>query len=274
VATTTTTSPPVIAAPPPDDDCAGAPPDIGGNWTCTFDDEFNGTSLDTSKWTVQQTSNSGYYTGYKNDCYVDNPANVSVANGVLSLTAIAQAPFTCVDPDGDYSSDETSGMVSTDYHFNQTYGLFEVRAAFPSATVPGLQSTLWLWPQNSRAYGPIWPDSGEIDFAEWYSEYANLDIPVIHYNDGLVGDDHATADCALSDPSSFHTYGVEWTPASLTILLDGAVCMVWPEARPEPFNLPFFVVLTQALGVSDNAFNPRSTPLPATTRIDWVRVWK
>ena len=32
--------------------------------------------------------------------------------------------------------------------FSQTYGFFEVRAKFPNVTVPGLQSTLWLWPVN------------------------------------------------------------------------------------------------------------------------------
>ena len=37
---------------------------------------------------------------------------------------------------------------------------------------------------------------------------------------------------------------------------------------------PFIVSLTQALGVGTNAFDPSTTPLPATTQIDYVRVWK
>jgi hypothetical protein len=43
---------------------------------------------------------------------------------------------------------------------------------------------------------------------------------------------------------------------------------------PAPFNQPFFVALTQALGVGSNAYNPALTPLPATTTIDYMRVWK
>ena len=34
------------------------------------------------------------------------------------------------------------------------------------------------------------------------------------------------------------------------------------------------VALTQALGIGSNAFDPATTPLPATTQIDYVHVWK
>ena len=40
-----------------------------------------------------------------------------------------------------------------------------------------------------------------------------------------------------------------------------------------PFDQPFIMSLTQALGIDSNAFDPNTTPLPATTQIDWVRVW-
>jgi hypothetical protein len=42
----------------------------------------------------------------------------------------------------------------------------------------------------------------------------------------------------------------------------------------QTFDQPFMVALTQALGVGDNAFDPSTTPLPATTEVDRVRVWK
>jgi hypothetical protein len=45
-------------------------------------------------------------------------------------------------------------------------------------------------------------------------------------------------------------------------------------ASPAPFNQPFFISLTQALGAGANALEPSATPLPATTSIDYVRVWK
>jgi hypothetical protein len=60
--------------------------------------------------------------------------------------------------------------------------------------------------------------------------------------------------------------------------MDGKTCLVdsWnpaaPEVKPDPFNMPFFLNLTEALGIQTNAFTS-STPLPATTSVDWVRVW-
>jgi hypothetical protein len=42
----------------------------------------------------------------------------------------------------------------------------------------------------------------------------------------------------------------------------------------QPFDQPFMVVLTQALGITTNEFDPATTPLPATTQVDYVRVWK
>jgi beta-glucanase (GH16 family) len=237
--------------------------------------EYYGTVLDGSMWVSQETSNSGYTAGPV--CYVDSPNNESVANGVLSLTVHAEAaPFTCRYPGGSFTTSYTGGMVSTWGLFDQTYGRFKVRAQLPATTVKGLQETLWLYPQNST-YGSA---SGEIDFAEFFSEYPNLDVPYIHYKE-TTNDPNVTAyNCTVSDWSRFHTYAVEWTPSSLTVLYDGATCLVdhWnpasPLVAPQPFDQPFFIALTQALGVATNAFDPATTPLPATTRIDYVRAWK
>jgi beta-glucanase (GH16 family) len=252
----------------------------GTRWVCTFDDEFDGTTLNTSKWLVQQTSNSGYHSG--NECYVNSPNNVSVANGVLSLTARQEAaPFSCtngLDGSESYQTSYTAGMVSTDDRFSQDYGLYMVRAKLPASTIKGLQETLWLWPNDASKYGSLPQSGGEIDFAEFYSEYPNLDIPVLHYRT-VTKDPNATADCNLTNPNEFHTYGLEWNTTSMTMFIDGQACMsdTWqpmaPESAPEPFNQPFFICLTQALGMDTNNFVAGTSQLPATTQIDWVRVW-
>jgi beta-glucanase (GH16 family) len=283
-ATTTTAPPPppttsTTPAPTPDtgSNCGGQPTAAvdGQQWGCTFDDEFNGISLDPSKWTVQQTATSGYHSGP--ECFVDSPANVSEVGGLLNLTAEQTAPFTCPAPVLPYQTQYTSGMVSTYQHFSQAYGLFEVRAKDSGATEQGLQSSFWLYPET-LTYG-AWPASGEIDIAELFSEYPQLAIPNLHYN-GSSYDPGATSDhCIIGDPGQFHTYAVQWTPSSMTFLYDGNTCLVdhWnpqsPLVNPSPFDRPFFVCLTQALGITTNSFLAGATPLPATTSVDWVRVW-
>jgi beta-glucanase (GH16 family) len=254
----------------------------GGVWQCSFDDEFSGTTLNGQNWVAQQTVNSGFTTGAGSAvaCYVNRPNNVSEAGGHLNLTVRKEAqPFSCPSPVGSFATQYTAGMVSTYRLFTQSYGLFEVSAKLPAVTVRGLQETLWLWPANDIKYG-AWPRSGEIDFAEFYSQYPTLDVPYIHYNAAKPDPNVTSYNCTIADESQFHTYGVQWTSSSITVLYDGKTCLVdrWmpaaPLVSPAPFNQPFLIALTQALGVSTNSFVPGTTPLPATTQIDWVRVWK
>jgi beta-glucanase (GH16 family) len=250
----------------------------GTPWTCSFDDEFDGTALNTSKWSVETTASNGYHSG--SECYVNNPNNVSVSGGTLNLT-VRKAPTLCAVPVG--MTNYTAGMVYTLGHFSQTYGYFEVKAKLPPATVKGLQTSLWLWPVNSNAYGSTWPDSGEIDIAEWYSQYPNLEIPYIHYVEagGKNSDPDVTNDyCSVSNITGYNTYAALWTSDSITIYMDGQTCLVdrWnpasPEVKPDPFNLPFFVNLTSAMGINTNAPTTATVKqLPATSSIDWVRVW-
>lgn len=271
----------------------------GTAWECTFDDEFNAGTLDTSKWVPQLTSNSRFTTGPAGSqaCYVNTPDNISESNGVLNLTVRYEAaPFVCASPSGNFYTQYTAGMVSGYGKFNQTYGRFEVRAKLPQITVPGLQSTLWLWPVNQFKYGP-WPASGEIDFAEFYSQYANYNIPYLHYlyypnysnylnylYGGSAGSTAANTNVVTSynctmDHTVFNTYAVVWEPGTITLYTNGNVCLVDNYqaiglTSPAPFDQPFFLALTSALGVGTNAFIPGSTPLPATTQIDYARIWK
>ncbi|HWD52332.1 MAG TPA: glycoside hydrolase family 16 protein, partial [Acidimicrobiales bacterium] len=255
----------------------------GSTWSCSFDTEFTGTTLDTTKWTPITTATSGYTSGLV-ACFVNTPNNISVGNGYLSLTARKEAaPFTCTDPYGSFTTQYTSGTVSTYGLFSQAYGRFEVNAKLPSATVAGLQSSLWLFPQNELKYG-AWPASGEIDIAETYSEYPTLAIPYIHYNynsvNAATNTNVVTNDYCTIDPTQFNDYVVEWTPTTITMLYNGQTCLVdhWipasPEVAPQPFDQPFFINLTQALGLATNNFDPSTTPLPATSEIKYVRAWK
>ena len=274
--------------------CGGEVPPAkpgGGAWTCTFDDEFDAATgdanaLNTNVWVPQVTATSGYTTGPALDqaCYENSPANISVSGGYLHLTALKTSSlFDCSGLT--YSLTQyTSGMVSTYERFSQTYGRFEVRAEMPQTAAKGLQETLWLWPDNDTLYGKE-PASGEIDFSEFYSQYSSLDIPYVHYDyaattkNASTSTNIVTADCPLN-PAQFNDYALVWEPGTLTISINGATCMTdnyVPDDgvdSPAPFDQGFFIALTQALGITTNAFNPSTTPLPATTLIKYVRVWQ
>jgi beta-glucanase (GH16 family) len=252
------------------------------SWQCTLAENFDGTQLDTRLWTPLQTQVDGYQSG-GDACYVNNPKNVKVQNGSLHLTAREEAsPFLCFATTGGLPlRQHTSGSVSTVHKFSQAYGRFEIRAKLPVSSPMtfkrGNQFSFWLWPQNPAKYGS---HSGEIDIMEWYSLYEDRGIPFMHY---LGDDDDATKTnnvCLFANPAGWHTFTLEWTPQVMKVIYDGKVCLTntsWSPStgkQPAPFDHPFFINLTQALGIGTNAFDHMATPLPATTMIDYVYVWK
>jgi beta-glucanase (GH16 family) len=262
----------------------------GRPMTCTFDDEFSSATgdakaLDGTKWIPLQTSASGLVSGPTTAaaCYVNSANNISVSSGLLNLTARKQAPFTCSDPYGNFSTSYTSGQVTSYTKFSQAYGQFEVRAKLPTTTAKGLQETFWLWPNDATKYGPR-PASGEIDFAEFYSSWSGLDVPYLHYNydastaSAATNTNLVTAYTCPINYGEFNTYSAMWTPGTISIRVNGTTCLTdnykaTGLTSPAPFDQPFFLVLTQALGIGTNAFDPATTPLPATTQVDYVRVW-
>jgi beta-glucanase (GH16 family) len=293
-ATTTTTSTAAASAPTPQSaagkTCKHDTPPVAaptGTWSCTFDDEFNGSSLDTTKWAPQLTQFSGYTTGTTKPCYVNNPQTVNESGGTLNLSVI-RLPSTAYCKGLDYvgaMSRYEAGMVTSYKLFSQRYGYFEVRAQTPSTSRSGLQETLWLYPLDETLYGK-WPNSGEIDFAEFYSDLASKDYPILHFP-GATNDPTSNVvpnGCAAANATpggGFNTYAVLWTPTTISTYFNGVKCftdsygsyVTSPDTPPEPFNQPFFLNFTAALGMGLNAVNMH-TPMPATTKVDWVRVWQ
>jgi beta-glucanase (GH16 family) len=272
----------------------------GSKWQCTFSDEFDGTALNRILWSPMVSSASNFATtdtGNNNPrgCFMDNPHNVSVSGGYLNLTAYQEpAPFTC-QTKTPFTTSYTVGEVHTLNKFSQQYGRFEVKAKLPSSAVKGLQETFWLWPNNAVKYG-AWPGSGEFDIAEFYSKYNNLNVPIAHYNvdpktvnftnhintyTPVIYYDNNFNNCYFN-LDTFNTYTAFWRSGYLEVDVNGKPCLVdtysaTNGANPTPFDQPFFFALTQAIGINagaDNQFVPGTTPLPATTQVDYVHIWK
>jgi beta-glucanase (GH16 family) len=261
---------------PPAAPCAGQhPPKAGGGtYTCTFDDEFTGTVVDTTKWQAGTTARSGLSSA-NHDCYVALPGNISVSFGALHLTSKhADHEFTCKSPRGDFQTDTTAASLTTRDKFSQTYGRVEFRARFPLATSTGVHSGLWMNPARN-VYGP-WPLSGEIDVAEWFSSDVGYVYPTLHYGGERLGRSNK---CEVSTPGDWHQYAVEWTRTSMRFIYDGVECWEtgWkaapPLKAPAPFDQPFNIVMNQVFGAGWNAVTSL-TPTSATMDVDWVRAWK
>ena len=246
----------------------------GDPWVCSFVDNFSGTVLDPTKWSPMLTKQTGVITP---ECRVASNKNIAVANGVLKLTVRKETKrMTCYTPTGSYTTQFTGGSVTTASKWDQAGGRFEIRAKFPATKVAGLHSALWMWPRY-----PIYHEhSGEIDIAEYRTNHPGYVVPYVHYTSETPDPNRTNNWCAVSRPDYFHLYVLEWTLESIKISFDGKKCIEtrWdpaaPLSFPAPFNRAFYLILTQSLGIKENAFVGGKTPLPATTQVDYVRVWK
>jgi beta-glucanase (GH16 family) len=157
-----------------------------------WQDEFNGPSVDATKWVVAQ-----FCGGYNNEvqCYTDRPENIHVGNGYLTITAWRQLPeeddddraLRCDGTDISMAANEVgtvncpaSDPAKPDYTYSSarihtntpgslgwTYGRIEIRATMPYGQ--GTWPAFWMLPLPPT--GP-WPRSGEIDILET----VNLDV--------------------------------------------------------------------------------------------------
>lgn len=261
-------SAPSSATAPRTDACGPRPARAGGGlWSCTFVDDFSGGSLDRTKWVPQQSDfASGAPDAYA--CYRDDPANVRVGGGVLSLTVLrVSRPVDC----GMHSTPTSyvSGMVSTWHLFSQERGRFEARVRNTATTAPGLQEVFWLWPDER--YPDAYVASGEIDVSETYSLYDGLSIPFLHHA-GLppVPGVNTAWDCE-APRGQWNTYTLEWTATRISIYVNGTLCLS-NGLLATAFKAPAIIGLTQGLGEGGNSLTA-ATPIPATMDVDYVRVW-
>ena len=200
----------------------------------SFQDEFDGTSLDTSKW------------GYQYGCfdpaqrsqaqYTDSPDNVSVHDGHLNLTARyspmktkwdgSQVPRTCKNGDTTYDAPFTSGMITTKtkdgkvlYAAPGTGFYAESRVKLPTAR----SSWSAFWGTGTKGG---WPANGEIDIFESKGYDPSFLMSNIHtpragnpkktqQHQGAMYGDTATSQ------SEWHTYGLLKTADAIEFYFDG-----------------------------------------------------
>ncbi len=260
----------------PSDECGPRPRKADGTfWSCSFFDDFDGTTLNRDKWVPQTDFNSGEQQA-RYACYRDDPKNVSVSGGRLRLTLRhGTTPRTCLKKANPATTYTSGGVMSYD-RFSQQYGRFEARFSNTASTVPGLHEAFWLWP-DARFQNPfeLWPTAGEIDITETYSQHPSLAIPFLHYtwndNGGPRPGVNTSWNCRAQRGTD-NTYLLEWSPERIDISVNGSPCLTNTSAN-KAFDKRYIVALTMLIGTSDNRATD-ATPVPATMSVDYVRVWE
>lgn len=226
------------------------------DWGLVFSDDFNGTTLDSSKWNKIDYVSWGVSDWRKYQSRDDELVTMN-GDGTVSLWG-KYGDYTSQSDQSGANDTYACGGIFTDKTFTFQYGYVEVRAKFDCAK--GAWPAIWMMPTN----GP-WPQTGEIDLME-HLNYEGIVHQTLHYNNASGG--KATAGTvnasggstayftSQEDKADFHTYGVEWTPDALTFYMDGKATMVktteannpnWPFNKD---NNPYYLLLDMQLGGS------------------------
>ena len=176
----------------------------------------------------------------------------SVANGVLTITA---APIPEDKAYAAWNRDYSSGMLNTMGMFEQKYGYFEVRAEMPTA--------VGTWPAFWMMTHPFLPGI-EADIFEGLAA-----TPHVDYRRAFGGDDTQYDNALKLEPGGFHTYGMLWTPETVTFYYDGIA--VLQGNTPANWTEPMAMILNLAVGGWGG--NPDGSMFPAQLKVDYVRAY-
>ena len=197
--------------------------------TLVWSDEFNGASLDRSKWSYEWwvTERKGGY--WHEDM-------VSVEDGALVIRAqYLDEPLEnrYYDQWHDqinfkpYKPGWYTGIVTTRGTYEQKYGYFEVRCILPAAT--GMWSAFWMMNEGVYQIDGSGKDGTEVDVFEsmYYKDHSSGNDCVVtglHY-DGYGADAKGYSVGKVfieNDPyKEYNTYGVKWTPNEYIFYLNG-----------------------------------------------------
>ncbi|MFN4282665.1 MAG: family 16 glycosylhydrolase [Alphaproteobacteria bacterium] len=243
------------------------------NLRLTFRDEFNSLSLDTGTAATQANFwNSSMHNGYirslagnnEKQIYMDadylglgvNP--FSVNDGILTINAAKSSSAVKAATGYDY----TSGVLTSQGAFSQTYGYWEVRAQIPEGK--GLWSAFWLLNENEN-----WPP--ELDILEAIGSETNWLHQTVHTATGSATSAPTWSVDKLSQ--GYHTYGMNWTQHEITFYLDGRATFTMPT--PTDVHTPMYMVLNLAVG-GNWPGSPDATTNWANAKynVDYVRVYE
>jgi beta-glucanase (GH16 family) len=184
--------------------CHAGPPSTS-KWNLVFSDEFNGSVLDTSKWTPDNGPTQptpAWLAQYLSTRWADN---VAVSDGICHLVIRKQERVKGVP--------WTAASIST-AQFSQQYGYFEARIRYAGGS--GVNNAFWL------DTGGVDSETGqhfEIDINEGhYPAEVNINY---HIWSGETDHPDAKKLSRTEDLSQdFHVYGLEWNAQELVWYID------------------------------------------------------
>lgn len=240
-------------------------PETYPGMTLVWQDEFNGTALDSRYWTFEQGNGANGWGNNELQFYREE--NTKVNGGYLTITARKE----------NFSGREyTSSRIKTQDKKTFLYGRVDFRAKLPKGQ--GIWPAFWALGANITTVN--WPLCGEIDIMEMVGGGAGKDNTVhgtVHYEDGghkYIGKSYTLPSGDFYD--KFHVFSLVWTETSLKWYIDNQEYYTFDSssAATDEFRKPFFLLINLAVGGNWPGSPNSSTVFPQKYIVDYVRVFQ
>lgn len=254
---------------------SASPVDLNG-YTEVFMEEFNGASLDRSRWKTALPWGPDTTINSESQYFVNTFGSNPPAYDPFVFTG-ETLRITGLETPAELSQSVNnkpymSGVITSADHFEMTYGYVEMNAKVAGGE--GLLSTFYLFNQSFEKNKP------EIDILEYIGSKPDRTYQTYHYYDSnrarwATGEKHSspTMEAVIAEDLSkgFHTYAVLWEPGLVIWYIDGQEVRRLSGARisDEPMN-----IIAQMVMGSEWIGLPSASSIPAVFEIDYIRVWQ
>lgn len=237
-----------------------------------FADEFDGRSIDPSKWRFDTSRNAAGWANNELQYYSrSRPRNARVKDGALMIEVHKEKLSKSRFSDWGGQAYTSAKLVSRKAY---GYGFYEVRAKLPCGR--GIWPAIWMLPPSGQ-----WPDAGEIDIMEMVGWDPNVIHATLHSGafNHRKGTQRGAQKRVPTSCSAYHRYQLDWRPDTITIGIDDRAHMRIANDQPGgaqawPFTRPYELILNVAVGgdwggqkgIDDAAF-------PQRMSVDYVRHW-
>jgi beta-glucanase (GH16 family) len=245
-----------------------------------WSDEFNGTSVDGTKWQSITGNGCPALCGFGNgeaQRYDPNQATISKVGADSYLSIEAKYAPDAAFPQQPY----TAAKLTTEGKFSTLYGRIEARMKLSSGM--GAWPAFWMLPEGGAG---TWPFTGEIDIMEAKHRNPKSTDGTLHYDAGGYHFSGRAYGSTTDLSTDFHVYAIEWGPDVIKWYVDNTL---FQTATPKttvsggwPFNdRKFYVILNLAVGslgtgytsVNGVGVEPIPADYPTKLLVDYVRVY-
>jgi len=236
------------------------------NWNdvkMVWNEEFSDPSKLNDIWTFETNNNTNPGT---DGVQVYREENAVIREGLLKIYA--------TEKEGIY----TSARISSKYAFK--YGRIEISAKLPKKETKGIWAKIALIGDNIDTEG--WPNSGEIDIMEYFTNTPNTIFNYIHSsaNNNANGTLISSDSYVESVDEEFHAYGILWTDKYIKFYIDSPDNITYTFLRPAapteenwPFDKPFYLLTGLVIGGQYGGSGVDPSLFPATMEIEYIRVY-